>query len=65
MGKFWVLAGLVAIPSVVSAPWQNLNPLQAGQRIQVVEISNKESGTFLRVSDKELSLQGKSGAQTI
>jgi hypothetical protein len=65
MGKFWILACLLAMPSVVSAQWENLNTLQAGQKIQVVQTSKKDSGTFLSVSDKEISLQGKSGAQTI
>ncbi|HEY6846244.1 MAG TPA: hypothetical protein VI320_08525, partial [Terracidiphilus sp.] len=31
----------------------------------MVQTSKKDSGTFLSVSDKEISLQGKSGAQTI
>src|SRR3984885_6363026 len=65
MGKYWILACLLAMPSVVSAQWENLNTLQAGQKIQVIENSKKDSGTFLSVSDKEISLQGKSGAQTI
>src|ERR1700683_3437088 len=53
------------MPSVVSAQWGNLNTLQVGQKIQVVQTSRKDSGTFLSVSDKEISLQAKSGAQTI
>jgi hypothetical protein len=65
MRKFWILACLLAMPSVVSAQWEKLNTLQAGQMIQVVQTSKKDSGTFLSVSDKEISLQGKSGAQTI
>jgi hypothetical protein len=65
MRKVWISVCLLAMPSVVSAQWENLNTLQAGQKIQVVETSKKNSGTFLSVSDKEISLQGKSGAQTI
>jgi hypothetical protein len=65
MRKYWILACLLAMPSVGSAQWENLNTLQAGQKIQVIENSRKDSGTFLSVSDKEISLQGKSGAQTI
>jgi hypothetical protein len=65
MRNFWILACLLAMPSVVSAQWDNLNILQAGQKIQVVESSKKDSGTFLSVSDKEISLQGKSGPQAI
>ncbi len=65
MRKFWILACLLGMPRVVSAQWENLNTLQAGQKIQVVENSKKESGTFLSVSDKEISLRGKPGPQTI
>jgi hypothetical protein len=65
MRIFWILACLLAMPSVVSAQWENLNTLQAGQKIQVVQTSKKDSGTFLSVSDKEISLQGKSGTQSI
>ncbi|HWO28598.1 MAG TPA: hypothetical protein VNO32_07345 [Candidatus Acidoferrum sp.] len=65
MGKFCILACLLAVPSVVSAQWENLNTLQAGQKIQVLETSKKDSGTFLSVSDKEISLQGESGPRTI
>jgi len=65
MRKFWILACLLGMPCVVSAQWENLNTLQVGQKIQVLENSKKESGTFLSVSDKDISLQGKSGTQTI
>ena len=65
MRKFWILACLLAMPSVVSAQWEKLSTLQAGDKIQVIENSKKDSGTFLSVSDKEISLQGKSGGQTI
>jgi len=65
MRKFWILACALGMPCVVSAQWENLNTLQAGQKIQVVENSKKDSGTFLNVSDQAISLQGKSGAETI
>ena len=66
MRKLWILACVLALPSVASAQWDNLNKLQAGQKIQVVEVgSKKDSGTFLSVSDKTISLQGKSGQQNI
>jgi hypothetical protein len=65
MRKFWILACLLAMPCAVSAQWENLNALQVGQKIQVDQTSKKNCGTFLSVSDKEISLQGKSGAQTI
>ena len=48
------------------APWENLNMLQAGEKIQGVEINSKKvSGTFLNVSDAAISLQEKAGQQTI
>ena len=59
------------MPCVASArsnqtKWDNLSTLTAGQKIEVVEAnSKKDSGTFLNVSDKTISLQGKSGEQTI
>jgi hypothetical protein len=65
MRNFWILVCVLGMPCVASAQWENLNTLQAGQKIQVVENSKKGSGTFLSVSDKGISLQGKSGAQTI
>ncbi len=66
MRKLWILACVLALPCVASAQWDNLNKLQAGQKIQVVGVnSKKDSGTFLSVSDKTISLQGKSGQQTI
>jgi hypothetical protein len=65
MRTFWIVACLLVTPSVVSAQWENLNTLQSGQKIQVVETSKKDSGTFLSVSEKEILLQGTSGAQTI
>jgi hypothetical protein len=66
MRKFWILVCVLGMPCVASAQWENLNTLQAGQRIQVVEVnSKKDSGTFLGISDKTISLQGKSGEQTI
>jgi hypothetical protein len=66
MRKLWILACALALPCVASAQWDNINKLQAGQKIQVVEVnSKKDSGTFLSVSDQTISLQGKSGQQTI
>src|SRR5580700_4719357 len=48
------------------ASWKNLNMLQAGDKIQVVETSSKKiSGTFLSVSNQAISLQGKTGQETI
>src|ERR1019366_7410972 len=48
------------------ASWENLNMLQAGEKIQVVEMNSKNvSGTFLNVSDAAISLQEKADQQTI
>jgi hypothetical protein len=48
------------------ASWENLSTLQAGQKIQVVEMnSKKDSGTFLNASATAISLQGAAGEQTI
>jgi hypothetical protein len=48
------------------ASWENLKTIQAGQKIQVVEMnSTKVSGTFLNVSDGTISVEAKTGPQTI
>ena len=46
--------------------WDNLSALQRGQKIQVVETnSRKDSGKFSSVTDSTITLQKKSGEQTI
>ena len=46
--------------------WENLSTLQAGQKIQVVEMNSKQdSGTFLNVSATAISVQEAGSAQTI
>ena len=71
MRKLGILLCILGMPCVVSArtsqvTWDNLNTLEAGRKIQVVEVnSKKDSGTFVTFSDTLISLQGKSGAQTI
>ena len=48
------------------ASWANLNALQAGQKIQIVDMnSKKHSGTFVSVSDKAISYQEAAGEQMI
>ena len=48
------------------ASWANLSALQAGQKIQVVDMnSKKHSGTFVNVSDTAISYQETGGEQTI
>jgi hypothetical protein len=64
--NFWILVCVLGMPYVASAQWENLNTLQAGQKIQVVEVnSENDSGMLLSISDKTISLQEKSGEQTI
>jgi hypothetical protein len=46
--------------------WANLNALQAGQKIQVVEVnSKKHSGLFASVSDDAISFQESGSPQSI
>jgi hypothetical protein len=46
--------------------WANLSELQSGQKIQLVQMnSKKDTGTFLNVTDVAITLQEKSGEQTI
>jgi hypothetical protein len=46
--------------------WENLSALQAGHKVQVVEMNSKKvSGAFVNVTDAGISLQGPGGEQTI
>jgi predicted membrane metal-binding protein len=46
--------------------WENLNTLQAGHKIEVVEMNSKKvSGAFVSVTDAGISLQVEGGEQTI
>lgn len=48
------------------ASWQNLNAIQVGQKIQVIEMnSTKDSGTLLSVSDSAISLETQAGEHTV
>ncbi len=48
------------------ASWENLNTLQTGEKVQVVEMNAaKVSGTFVNVSDTAMSLQVKAGQQMV
>jgi len=48
------------------ASWENLNTLQAGEKIQLLEMNSKKvSGTFLNVSVAAISILEKTGSQTI
>jgi hypothetical protein len=71
MRKIWFLICVLAATCTSSAQsgpksWQNLNTLQAGEKIQVLERnSRKVSGTFLNVSDAAISVQGQAGSQAL
>jgi hypothetical protein len=62
---------VLSIPCVSSAQagnssWANLSTLNSGQKIQVVQMnSRKDTGTFLNVTEAAITLQEKSGEQTI
>ncbi len=48
------------------ASWANLSALQAGQKIQIVEINSKRhSGTFINVSDAAIMYREAAGERTI
>jgi hypothetical protein len=48
------------------ASWQNLNTLQAGEKIRVLASSSRKvSGAFLSVSDAAISVQQEAGSQAI
>ena len=61
---------MMGIPWLSSAQtnqssWANLNMLQPGQKIQVVEMSSKRSsGRFVGATDVAITLQARSGEQT-
>lgn len=71
MRRLWILVCVLMMPCVTSArtnrgAWENLSALQAGQKIQVVEMnSKKDKGKFLSASDTAITLQGEAGVQTI
>ncbi|MGA2856563.1 MAG: glycine zipper family protein [Candidatus Sulfotelmatobacter sp.] len=48
------------------AAWASLSALQAGQKIQIVEMnSKKHSGTFVSVSDTAIAYRETAGEQTV
>jgi hypothetical protein len=71
MRKTWFLICVLGTTCTLRAQtgpaaWQNLNTLQAGQRIQVLERNTRRvSGTFLNVSGAAISVQGEAGSQAI
>jgi|SRR3984885_1435204 hypothetical protein len=56
----------VSLARADKSSWTNLSVLQPGQKIEIVQRnSNRESGTFSSVTDSSITLQEKSGQQTI
>ena len=71
MRKLWILVCVLGMPCMAfgqtgKSSWENLSALQAGHRIQVVEMSSKKvSGAFVNITDTTISLQESGGEQTI
>lgn len=71
MRKVLFLVCILALPCASKAQtnsgaWENLNVLQAGEKIQVVEEnSTKLSGMFVSVSEAAIVVQEEGGPQTI
>jgi hypothetical protein len=71
MRKTWFLICVLGMTCTLWAQrgpssWQNLNTLQAGQRIQVIERNKRKvSGTFLNVSEAAISVQDEAGSEAI
>jgi len=61
-----LMATVAAQAQGKTASWQNLNALESGEKIQVLETnSHWVTGKFLSVSDTAISMQSKKGPQTI
>ena len=71
MRKILFLICVLGIPSASQAQtsqaaWPNLSALNAGWKIEIVEMnSKKHSGTFVSFSDAAISWQGTTGEQTV
>ncbi len=71
MRSLLLIVCALAMPCASSAQskqssWENLNTLQAGQKIEVVEKNlKKDTGTFAAVSDDGIRLNESTGEQTI
>jgi hypothetical protein len=71
MRKLLILACLLALPCVSwaqsnKAAWENLNALQPGQKIQVIDKSKrKHSGKFLSLDAHGIRLRKKNGDSSV
>jgi hypothetical protein len=62
----WLCITCVSSAETSVGSWANLSALHSGQKIQVVKMNSKKStGTFLNVTDAAITLEEKSGEQTI
>jgi hypothetical protein len=56
----------VTLAQATKSSWTNLNSLQPGQKVQVVEWHDKKNvGTFLSATDAAITIHKKSGERTI
>jgi hypothetical protein len=61
-----LLTSCASVAQTSEASWAKLTRLQAGQSIQVVEMtSKKHSGIFVNVSDSAISFKDAAGDQTV
>jgi len=70
MRRILFLICILGLPSALQAQtnqaWANLSALNAGWKIQIVEMnSKKHSGTFVSASDTAISYQGTAGEQIL
>ena len=71
MRTLWFLICVLGMPCVSwaqsnPASWENLNTLQPGEKIQVLEMNaTKVSGTFVNVSEATISLQEKARQEMV
>jgi hypothetical protein len=68
---------ILALPAVLSLPcislaqanptlWTNLNSLQSGQKIQIIDTASKKySGTFINASDASIAFAQSSGQESL
>ena len=71
-GSLILALSLVALTPTVAfaqsnkSAWENLSTLQAGHKIEVIEMNSKKvSGGFVSVTDAGISLQEQGGEETI
>lgn len=69
MRKYLLLLSILSLPCISIAQansnsWTNLNSLQTGKKIQIIDTSSKKySGTLINVSDASIAFVPKDSAQ--